>query len=104
LQTTTEEVVLDEELADCRDALVVCGHTHIPTLMRYGEATIVNFGAVSIPGNDQCQNARYGLIDITGKRCSFNFREAVYDSRQFIADMESRKYPGIAQIREKYGW
>jgi predicted phosphodiesterase len=66
---------IDERLGDVRDGLVVCGHTHVPRVVRSpGGALIVNPGSVGQPAFDDDRpffhtvenyspHARYAIVE-----------------------------------------
>ncbi len=84
--------------------ILVCGHTHLRFNMNVEGKTIINFGAVSIPGNDFSKDARYGIIDINGKKITFTPRQCIYNTDKFLNDIQNLDFPGEQLIRKKFGF
>ncbi len=90
--------IKDEEIqlitGNLKPDILVCGHTHLRFNMISEGKTIINFGAVSIPGNDYCQDARYGIIDITEKKVLFIPRQCSYNFDELLQDIKNLNFPG----------
>jgi len=85
--------------------VICCGHTHIKTNIRYKNKSIINFGSISIPGNDYSKMARYGVLEIDdSSRIGFEFREVEFDISKFFMDMKERHFPGLERLKEKYSY
>jgi len=99
-----EKKELEELVSQLKSRIIICGHTHVRFGMNYKGILVQNFGAVSIPSNDSCKDARYGIIQIenTGSIGYIN-RECSYDVNMFFKDMEQLQYPGKEFIKEKLG-
>lgn len=94
---------LRSELAEFEGKTLICGHTHRRFVMRYEDRTIVNFGAVSIPGDDKSQLARYGIVDVVKDRVSFKQRSCEYDCRACLNEYRTMNYPDYKTIWAKFG-
>lgn len=94
---------LRREMLGVQGHTLVCGHTHNRFTMRFESRTFVNFGAVSIPGDDYCQLARYGIVDIEKDRVSFRPRSCEYDCRTYLNEYRIMKYPDYNTILAKFG-
>ncbi|MCK5249466.1 MAG: metallophosphoesterase family protein [Spirochaetaceae bacterium] len=95
------------DLADAMKGVVgealICGHTHRRFMMRFGGRTTVNFGAVSIPGNDFSLDARYGIIELKKDLIAFRPRDCQYDTMSFLKEMAEFDYPDYKTIQKKFG-
>lgn len=94
---------LRREIAGSEGETLVCGHTHRRFVMRFEGRTIVNFGAVSIPGDDNSHLARYGIVDVVKDRVSFEQRSCKYDSRTYLNEYRTMNYPDYKTIWAKFG-
>jgi predicted phosphodiesterase len=83
--------------------ILVCGHTHRRFIMRWGNLDVINFGAVSIPGDCLSRNARYGIIEIDQGRIVYRPREVEFDFAAYVQDMIDQDLPGRAELLIKYG-
>ena len=99
-----EKKELEILASQLKSPIIICGHTHVRFSMNYKGIVIQNFGAVSIPSNDFCKDARYGIIQIenTGAVGYIN-RECSYDVNKFFKDMKQLQYPGMEFIKGKFG-
>lgn len=88
--------------APADSAFIVCGHTHHRFVIQHCELTILNFGAVSIPGEDYIKHACFGVIDI-GEHISFHPKECSFNLETYCSELLEINYPGKALILEKYG-
>ncbi len=95
------------ELADALKGVVgevlICGHTHYRFMMKFGDRTVVNFGAVSIPGDDFSHDSRYGIIELEKDRIAFRPRDCPYDTMSFLNEMAEFNYPDYTAILQKFG-
>ena len=78
-------------LGSIRDPVVLCGHTHIPRLVRLSTGqTIVNPGSVGLPAYDDAlpvphvmetysPHAAYAIVDKSSNGWSFSFHRVAYD-------------------------
>lgn len=96
-----------EELDKVSDALktkiLICGHSHIRFSMPYKDKTIINFGSVSIPGEDYIKQARYGIIHNFNGNISFQDKECDFDLEAYRKDLIDLKFPDTETILSKYG-
>lgn len=95
-----------EAIAEAQGAAILCcGHTHTRFFMECKGAKMVNFGAVSMPGNDHCKTARYGIFDIRNSHTvACESRDVPFDIDAFFQDMMELNYPGLEMVRNKYGY
>jgi len=104
LLTTTKKQIVIDAFDSTKADVIVCGHTHIPTILQVQGKVLINFGSISIPGNDFCKEARYGIIDFHDGIISYSFRNVKYDLEAFFNEMRIRNFPGINQVKEKFGF
>jgi putative phosphoesterase len=99
----TDKENMDAIISSISASVICCGHTHIKTNIRYKNTSIINFGSISIPGNDYSKMARYGIIEIDDNdRISFEFKEVQFDIDMLFRDMKERQFPGLDRLKEKY--
>ena len=101
----TDKEKMDAIISSTNASVICCGHTHIKTNIRYKNTSIINFGSISIPGNDYSKMARYGIIEIDDNdRISFKFKEVQFDIDMLFRDMKERQFPGLNRLKEKYSY
>lgn len=95
---TPDEV--QARLAPVRSAtLVLCGHTHLPRLLRLGGTQVVNPGSVGLQAYDHDQpyphvvengtpQARYAVVEHDGMEWTVSLRRVDYDFEQAAAQAE----------------
>jgi putative phosphoesterase len=93
---------IEAEVGDISASLILCGHTHIPRIVRLRSGQVIlNPGSIGCPGYDddtpiyhQMQtgtpNASYAIAEKTGDSWSVTFRSVPYDSRPMI-DLARRR-------------
>ena len=91
---TLDEIELDAIGVDAK--LILCGHTHIPKLVRLRDGRVVlNPGSIGCPGYDdntpvyhQVQagtpNASYAIVEKSGDDWEITFRSLPYDNRDMV--------------------
>jgi putative phosphoesterase len=101
----TDKEKLDTIISSTSARVICCGHTHIKTNIKYKNTSIINFGSISIPGNDYSKMARYGIIEIDNNdRVSFECKEVPFDIDMLFRDMKERQFPGLDRLKEKYSY
>ena len=101
----TDKEKMDAIISSTNASVICCGHTHTKTNIRYKNTSIINFGSISIPGNDYSKMARYGIIEIyDNDRISFEFKEVQFDIDMLFRDMKERQFPGLNRLKEKYSY
>ena len=81
---------IGERLGDIKAALLLCGHTHIPRVVRHGGVLIVNPGSVGLPAYEDdlahphrmetgSPHARYAVLKKTGGNWSVALLAIPYD-------------------------
>jgi predicted phosphodiesterase len=80
-------VPLGETLERIDEAILVCGHIHIPWQQREGRKLAVNPGSVGLPNNAD-PRAQYALLDTNGFSPRVLFRALPYDRAAVKARIE----------------
>lgn len=87
---------IEASAGDINATLILCGHTHIPRVVRLRDGRIIlNPGSVGCPAYDNdvpvyhimqtgTPNASYAIAEKTGNEWSFTFRSVPYDPSQMI--------------------
>jgi putative phosphoesterase len=81
-RTTTlpDELQVTAEAEGAAQPVILCGHTHIPRLVRLsGERLVLNPGAVGLQFNLGAPDARYALLTRRNGRWEATFRAIPYD-------------------------
>jgi len=79
LRPSTDAATLDAILADVPEPVLICGHTHVPMVLRLGRHLIVNPGAVSAPLDGQV-GAQYALLTCKAGEWSAELSLVPYDA------------------------
>ncbi|KAJ51772.1 putative phosphoesterase [Clostridium tetanomorphum] len=73
--------------------ILVCAHTHIPYMKKYGEKIIINDGSVGKPKIGR-PNSTYVILNIEkNKEIKAEFIEISYNYKKIIEDMQIKKFP-----------
>lgn len=74
--------------------ILVCAHTHIPSLKNFDKKTFVNVGSVGKPKIGR-PNATYCILDINGSNdIKVKFRELEYEYKKIVKDCVMLNFPG----------
>jgi hypothetical protein len=60
----------------CQTDIIVCGHTHVERLQRYGEVWVINPGSPTYPHNLMAQPGTVGILVLEGHDTA---RVTIYD-------------------------
>lgn len=99
---TAEEV--DQRLGGTREALVLCGHTHVPRSVKRGAQYIVNPGSVGLQAYDDdhpyphtvangSPDSRYAIVERRGNTWGCDFICVPYDHAAMAQLARDRKRP-----------
>lgn len=73
--------------------VLVCAHTHIPSLKKFDNKTFVNVGSVGKPKIGR-PNCTYAIIDITDNgEVNVSFRELEYEFKRIVKDCTMLNFP-----------
>ena len=74
--------------------VLVCAHTHIPSLKKFDKKTFINVGSVGKPKIGR-PNATYCILDINGPDdIKVKFRELEYEYKRIVKDCIMLNFPG----------
>lgn len=74
--------------------VLVCAHTHIPSLKNFDKKTFVNVGSVGKPKIGR-PNATYCILDIKGPNdINVKFKELEYEYKKIVKDCTMLNFPG----------
>lgn len=79
-----------EVMNDLKEDILVCGHTHIPYIKKYGEKLLVNAGSVGKPKTNN-SNSNYVTIEIIGNNVNVDILEIEYDYEKFAKEIEENE-------------
>lgn len=84
---------LDEIMSEFNGDILVCAHTHIPYVKKFGNKLLINDGSVGKPKNGT-PNATYAILDITkNSSVKAEIKEVYYEYKRTMKDMELKKFP-----------
>lgn len=97
LTPTTSREELGEMFAGASASILAGGHTHVPSIWRYGTSTIVNPGSVGLPFAEYGYagavtvppHAAYGIVETDGGEVSIELRQVSVD-RSAVEDSVAR--------------
>lgn len=92
-----EQTKLIEMIEGVKENIVLCGHSHLPSMVEVNEKVIVNAGSVGFPvdGNNK---SSYVILDINEKGYNFYFKRVEYNIEKVIYDARVKELPNF----EKY--
>ncbi len=79
-----------EVMKDLKEDILVCGHTHIPYIKKYGEKLLVNAGSVGKPKTNN-PNANYITIEIIENDVNIDIFEVEYNYEKFAKEIEENE-------------
>ncbi len=101
VQTNTE---IEITLSNIKENIVVCGHSHIPRMLKIKNKIIINPGSIGLPAYDDelpvphkmeslTPHAKYAIIDIKDNRTTIELISVDYDFEKpaSIAEKNNRK-------------
>ncbi len=95
---------IEREAEGFDQAVIVCGHTHVPRTVRLGDGRlVVNPGAVGLPFEIGSPDARYGIIEKRRDGWNTELRAVAYDHVAAARLAEARGYPKWAEAL-MHGW
>lgn len=81
-------------MKDFSGDILVCAHTHIPSLKSFDKKTFVNVGSVGKPKIGR-PNATYCILDINSPAdIKIKFRELEYEYKKIVKDCIMLNFPG----------
>lgn len=82
----------EEVMKEYDGDILVCAHTHLPYLKKYGEKLLINDGSVGKPKIGR-PNATYGILTCDKDIVEFEIIEISYEYEKTIKAMEERNFP-----------
>lgn len=84
---------LDEVMAELKEDVLVCAHTHIPYAKKIGDKVIINDGSVGKPKNGT-PNATYVILDFSNEfKLKVETKTVPYEFKRTMKDMELKNFP-----------
>ncbi|WP_297518781.1 metallophosphoesterase family protein [uncultured Clostridium sp.] len=86
---------LDKEtiMSELTEDILVCAHTHIPSVEQFGDKMLINDGSIGKPKNGSSE-ATYILLDLyDGATPKVKVRKVEYDLTKITKDMQMKKFP-----------
>lgn len=81
-------------MKDFSGDVLVCAHTHIPSLKKFDNKTFVNVGSVGKPKIGR-PNPTYCILDIKGPNdINVKFKELEYEFKKIVKDCTMLNFPG----------
>ena len=98
-----DETLLTEIMNEFNGDILVCAHTHLPFIKKFGNKLLINDGSVGKPkiGRPNCTYAIIELYEGTSPKAEI--REIEYDYHKTIKDMEMNKFPSMLISSYKSG-
>lgn len=80
-------------MSNLQEDILVCAHTHIPSIKEFGNKLFINDGSVGKPKHGN-PNATYCIIDIDNSgKVNASIREVEYEYKRIVKDMEMLNFP-----------
>lgn len=80
-------------MENLKEDVLVCAHTHIPTLKKFNNKTLINVGSVGKPKIGR-PNLTYCIINVDeNKNIDVKFKELEYDFQKIVKDAKMLNFP-----------
>ena len=80
-------------MENLKEDVLVCAHTHIPTLKKFNDKTLINVGSVGKPKIGR-PNLTYCIINIDeNKNIDVKFKELEYEFHKIVKDAKMLNFP-----------
>lgn len=79
--------------------IILCGHSHFPSIVELDDKVIVNAGSVGFP-IDGDNRASYVILDINENGYSFDFKRIEYNIEIIINDARIKRLPELEEYVE----
>ena len=79
--------------------IILCGHSHFPSIVEVSGKVIVNAGSVGFP-IDGDNRASYVILDINENGYSFYFKRVEYNIENIINDARNKRLPELEEYVE----
>ena len=76
--------------------IILCGHSHLPSIIEVDGKVIVNAGSVGFP-IDKDNRASYVILDINENGYSFYFKRIEYNIENIIKDARIKRLPELEE-------
>ena len=88
-----DSIEVEEVMKEFNGDVLVCAHTHIPYLKKYGNKVIINEGSIGKPKIGR-PNSTYVILNIEkGKDIQAEFIEIPYDYKGIVELMKKKEFP-----------
>lgn len=82
-----------EIMKNLKEDVLVCAHTHIPSVKSFGDKLFINDGSIGKPKIGR-PNPTYSLLEVErNKPIKAEIKEITYDTKGIIKDMTMLKFP-----------
>ncbi len=82
----------EEVMAELKEDILVCGHTHKPYCKKYGNKLLVNAGSAGKPKTGS-PKANYVVIDLTNNKAKIEINEVEYEYERTAKAIEDKRLP-----------
>lgn len=79
--------------------IILCGHSHFPSIVELDDKVIVNAGSVGFP-IDEDNRVSYVILDINENGYSFYFKRVEYNIENIINDARIKRLPELEEYEE----
>lgn len=88
-----DSVAVEEVMKEFKGDVLVCAHTHIPYLKKYGNKVVINEGSIGKPKIGR-PNSTYVILNIEKEKdIQSEFIEIAYDYKDIIEFMKKKGFP-----------
>lgn len=92
-----DKIKLMEMIEEVSEKFIICGHSHIPSMIEVEEKVIVNVGSVGFP-IDEDNRASYVILNVNDPDYTLDFKRVEYDIEKILSQARNKKLPNL----EKY--
>lgn len=80
-------------MSNLKEDILVCAHTHIPSIKKFGNKLFINDGSVGKPKHGK-PTSTYCIIDIDNSgKVTASIKEVEYEYKRIVKDMEMLNFP-----------
>lgn len=79
--------------------IILCGHSHFPSIVELDDKVVVNAGSVGFP-IDGDNRASYVILDINKNGYCFDFKRVEYNIENIINDARTKRLPELEEYEE----
>lgn len=94
-----EKIELIKMTDKVKERIILCGHSHIPSIIEVNDKIIVNVGSVGFPV-DEDNRASYVILELSQEGHCFDFKRVEYNIESILNDARIKGLPNLKKYEE----